>query len=293
MGPGRFARESAWGWRPSPQPWSASRPKPPRGGRGGVWVVLVGLLTGCAGPGGVASRAADPALAVARAALAAGNPGIAAHAAQDALARAPGDPAALTIAGEALGALGHPAQAAARLRQAVARDPKGRDPKGRYPGALGARMALGRLELHAEPEAAAAQFRAVLAADPANADAANDLGISRDLRGRHRAAQAAYRVALAARPELRAAQVNLALSLALSGEGARAVALLRPLAGPEAMPRVRQDLAAATAMAGHPGAAAALLADAMPPDQARDAAAAYAALGDAPGARAVSRPPGG
>jgi len=278
MGRWRFRRGSAWGWPPSPQP------SPPQGGRGGVAVVLVGLLAGCAGPGGVTSRAADPALAVARAALAAGNPGIAAHAAQDALSRAPGDPAALTIAGEALAALGHPAQAAAWLRQAVARDPKGR-----YPGALGARMALGRLELHAEPAAAAAQFRAVLAADPANADAANDLGISRDLRGRHRAAQAAYRVALAARPELRAAQVNLALSLALSGEGARAVALLRPLAGPSATPRVRQDLAAATAMAGHPGAAAALLAAAMPPDQARDAAAAYAALG----ARAVSRPPGG
>ena len=292
MGPGRFARGSARGWLASAQPWSASRPRPHQGGRGGVAtsvaggvaVLVAGLLAGCAGPGDVASRAVDPALAVARAALAAGNPGIAAHAAQDALVRAPGDPAALTIAGEALVALGHPAQAAARLRQAIARDPEGRDRR-----ALDARMALGRLELHAEPQAAAAQFRAVLAADPRDADAANDLGISRDLRGKHRAAQAAYRVALAARPELRAAQVNLALSLALSGEGARAVALLRPLAGPEATPRVRQDLAAATAMAGHPGAAAALLADALPPDQARDAAAAYAALG----APAPARPPGG
>ncbi|MDE2007272.1 MAG: hypothetical protein KGI51_11940, partial [Rhodospirillales bacterium] len=141
---------------------------------------------------------------------------------------------------------------------------------------------LGRLLLHPHPGAAAAQFRAVLAADPRNADAANDLGIARDLRGRHRAAQAAYRMALAARPDLRAAQANLALSLALSGHGKQAVAMLRPLAGPAAAPRLRQDLAAATAMAGDPGTAETILAGMLPPDEARTAASAYAALAAPP-----------
>ena len=48
--------------------------------------------------------------------------------------------------------------------------------------------------------------------------ALNDLGIARDLQGRHTDAQTAYRSALGVDPDMRAAQVNLALSLAMSGQ---------------------------------------------------------------------------
>ena len=48
--------------------------------------------------------------------------------------------------------------------------------------------------------------------------ALNDLGIARDLQGRHTDAQMAYRQALGISPEMSAAQVNLALSLAMGGQ---------------------------------------------------------------------------
>lgn len=233
-------------------------------------LLLAGLLGGCA----TAPRSAanDLGLVVARAALAGGTPAIALRASAAVLARHPADPAALTMRGEALAALGQPARAAARFREAVTSDPS----------ALPARMGLGRVLLHTDPQDAAAQFRAVLAARPQDSAALNDLGIARDLRGRHVAAQAAYRAALAAKPDLRAAQVNLALSLALSGHATEGVRMLRPLATTGAAPRVRQDLAAATAMAGHRAAATAMLATEIPADQAAAAVRAYAALAAAP-----------
>ena len=244
-----------------------------------VPLLLVPLLGGCAAPR--RSTAEDPGLAVARAALAGGTPAIALHASAQALAADPADPVALTLQGEALAALGRPARAAARFRAALAH----------RPGLRAARMGLGRVLLHTDPAGAAAQFRAVLAAQPGNALALNDLGIARDLRGRHAAAQAAYRAALAARPDQRAAQVNLALSLALSGRAAEGVRMLRPLAGTGAAPRLRQDLAAATAMAGHPEAATAMLAAEMPPAQAAAAVRAYAALAGPPPAAPVPAGP--
>jgi Flp pilus assembly protein TadD len=241
-------------------------------------LLLADLLGGCAA--GAPSAAKDPGLAVARAALAGGNPAVALRASGAALLRHPNDPAALIVQGEALAALGHPSRAAARFRAALTRDPAAR----------AARMGLGRVLLHSDPQDAAAQFRAMLAARPADAAALNDLGVTRDLRGRHVAAQAAYRAALAAKPDLRAAQVNLALSLALSGHAAQGVRMLRPLATTAAPPRVRQDLAAATAMAGHPAAARAMLAAEMPQAQAAAAVRAYTAL--AAPAPAAARPDG-
>ncbi|MBW4092055.1 MAG: tetratricopeptide repeat protein [Proteobacteria bacterium] len=229
-------------------------------------LLLVFVVGGCAVTPRSASR--DPDVAVARAALAAGDAAGALHASAQALAVHPGDPAALTVQGEALAALGQRDRAEASFRQALTADP----------AALPARIGLGRVLLRTDPKSAAAQFRAVLAVQPVDAAALNDLGIARDLRGQHLAAQNAYRAALAATPDLRAAQVNLGLSLALSGHAAEGVRMLRPLATTGAAPRVRQDLAAATAMAGHPAAAAALLAAEMPADQAAAAVRGYAAL---------------
>ena len=241
-------------------------------------LLLLALLGGCAtAPGGADRAANDPALAVARAALAGGTPALALRDSGAVLLRHPNDAAAMTLQAEALVALGQPAAAEARFRAALTHAPASRN----------AHLGLGRVLLRRDPQGAAAEFRAVLAAAPADPIALNDLGIARDLRGRHLAAQSAYRAALAARPDLRAAEVNLALSLALSGHAREGVRMLRPLATAGAAPRVRQDLAAATAMAGDPAAAQAMLAEQMPPAQAAVAARAYAALATAP----VAPPP--
>ena len=57
-----------------------------------------------------------------------------------------------------------------------------------------------------------------LAQNPREAAVLNNLGIARDLQGRHAEAQKSYGEAIAANPSMRAAQVNLALSMALSGQ---------------------------------------------------------------------------
>ena len=226
--------------------------------------ILAVVLGGCA----VGRVAGAPGVEVARAALAGGNPVLALQAGQRVLARDPSDGAALVVTGEALAALGQVGHAVDRLRAGVAR----------VPSDWGARVVLGRLLARISPGVAAVQFRAVVAARPGDWVAWNDLGVVRDLRGRHRAARVAYRTALAARPGFRAAQVNLALSLAMSGRAAEAAEMMRTL-GPGSSGRVRADWAAVTAMAGHPRAAAGMLGAAMPADQVAAAIQAYTALG--------------
>lgn len=220
------------------------------------------VLAGCAG------RPAGSGLDVARAALAGGDPGVALRVGGEVLARHPRDGAALVVTGEALAALGRVGPAVARLREAVVVRPRD----------WGARMELGRLLARRDPGAAAAQFRAVVAARAGDWVAWNDLGVVRDLQGRHRAARVAYRAALAARPGFRAARVNLAVSLALDGRAAEAARIMQ-LVGPGASGRVRADWAAVMAMAGHPGAARRMLTGAMPPEEVAAAVRAYAALG--------------
>ncbi|MGH7155695.1 MAG: hypothetical protein ACREF3_17350, partial [Acetobacteraceae bacterium] len=111
-------------------------------------------------------------------------------------------------------------------------------------------MALGRRLLHSDPAQAERIFLKVLTRSPRNAQALNDLGIARDVLGRHREAQAAYRAALTVSPELRAASINLALSLALDGDAAGAERAAGRLSGsPPANPAERADLAAVAALA--------------------------------------------
>ena len=118
---------------------------------------------------------------------------------------------------------------------------------GDYDPALG--MALGRRLLRSDPTQAEQIFLKVVAHSPRNAAALNDLGIARDVLGRHREAQAAYRAALAVSPELRAASVNLALSLALDGDAAGAARAAGSLSGsPAASPAEQADLAAVAAL---------------------------------------------
>jgi Flp pilus assembly protein TadD len=110
--------------------------------------------------------------------------------------------------------------------------------------------------------------------------ALNDLGIAYDLQSDHSSAQNAYRKALGADPTMRAAEVNLALSMALSGQAAEAVRRLKPLAsGPGTSSRLRQDLAAALAIAGDKPEAARILSQDMTPEQTRRALLAYGEFG--------------
>jgi len=107
--------------------------------------------------------------------------------------------------------------------------------------------------------------------------ALNNLGIARDLQGRHADAQTAYRSALAANPDMTAAQVNLALSLAMGGRSGEAVQLLRPLASdPGASRQVRHDMAAVLTMGGNRAEAETILSKDLAPQEVREALDGYA-----------------
>lgn len=180
-------------------------------------------------------------LRVADAALAGGAPRMALDVARHMLAKSPKDAPALVREGDAFFAMGRLPEAAAAYKRALQLDPTN----------IQAKLGLGRTRVRVDPREAEALFLQILAVDPANAAALNDLGIARDLQGRHRAAQEAYTKAAGLDPEMTAAQVNLGLSLALSGDGSHALEILRPLgASPIATARVREDLAVALVAAG-------------------------------------------
>jgi Flp pilus assembly protein TadD len=174
-------------------------------------------------------------------ALSAGNPEVALRLTEDTLAKHPNDVDALTRRGQALTDLGRLGDAREALRKAVTIEPHN-------PRSL---IALGRVQLPIDPAEAANDFDLALQQDGRNAIALNDLGIARDLLGRHVEAEAAYRSALSAQPEMMAAQVNLALCLAIRGQASEAINMLRPLAdAPNATRKIKEDFAAVLAMGG-------------------------------------------
>jgi Flp pilus assembly protein TadD len=205
---------------------------------------LVLALMGCTNPMQTSSGAPPPGrltLRVADAALAAGEPDMALRVAELILRDQPRNVPALLAKGDALYAMGHPDQARGVYRAAVAIDPS----------SVGAQIGLGRTLVRVDPKAAEAAFLEAATRAPDNVIALSNLGLARDLQGRHDAAQAAYRQALAVAPDTADVKLNLGLSLALSGKSAEAVAQLRPLAGdpgPTDVPR--KDLAAALTLAG-------------------------------------------
>ena len=227
---------------------------------------LLVLLAACArGANGVGSG--PPGIDVADAALKGGSPEIAVQIASNVLATHPGNEDALLTKGEALTQLGRTEEAAAAFSAALAVDPN----------SVGANIGLGRLRLGTDPASAERLFLQALNREPRNDVALNDLGIARDLQGRHADAQTAYRQALGISPEMSAAQVNLALSLAMSGQSHDAVQLLRPLADrPDASQQTRHDLAAVLTMNGDRTAAAQILSKDLPPAQVQEALNAFA-----------------
>ena len=235
--------------------------------RGWGAAVLAALVSGCAG--GPAPLGGQPSFATAQAALASGAPDLALRICRGLLGGLPRNADLLNCQGNALTGLGQNAEAAESFRHALQVEPK----------SVEAMTGLGRLSLAEQPAAAEAWFLQVLDRQPRSAVALNDLGIARDLQGRHAAAQAAYGEAIAAAPAMRAPQVNLALSLALSGRAAEAGRLARPVAGAaDATVQERHVLAAVLGMAGQPAEAARLLEPELPAQQVEQALEGYKAL---------------
>jgi len=216
---------------------------------------------------------------VAEAALRGGSPQIALQVAGGILAKSPDNTQALVVQGEALTELGRLPEAEASFNAALA-------PNRRSIRAL---VGLGRVKLASDPQAAEALFLEALQREPRNAVALNDLGIARDLQGRHADAQQAYEQALGVDSAMTGAQVNLALSMAMSGKSGDAIRLLRPMASePGASPQVRHDLAAVLAMSGDRAGAEQILSKDLSPAEVKQALAAYTAARQGNGATLLS-----
>jgi Flp pilus assembly protein TadD len=142
-----------------------------------------------------------------------------------------------------------------------------------------ARIGLAKLLLDRNAAEAEPLFAAAAAAEPGNASAFNNLGIARDIQGKHATAQEAYRQALALNPDLHSAQQNLGLSLAFSGRTAEGVAILTQItnAGLGGR-RARDNLAVALVLAGDTAEAGRLLREELSPADAQKAIEGYRAL---------------
>jgi Flp pilus assembly protein TadD len=229
--------------------------------------LLVLLLAACTNNETLSLRSGMPGIEVAQAALRGGSPQIALQIAGNILASQPYNNAALVVQGEALTALGRLDEAAASFESVLQRDPS----------SIAAHIGLGRVRLGSDPAGAEVLFLEALKREPRNAVALNNLGIARDLQGRHADAQTAYRHAMAANSNMSAARVNLALSLAMDGQARDAVQLLRPLASdPGASRQVRHDLAAVLTMGGDKAEAERILSKDLPANEVQQALQAYA-----------------
>ncbi len=191
-----------------------------------------------------------PSLATARVALSSGSGELAYNICESLLAERQTDSRLLVCRGDALAAMGRNAEAISSYEAALASDSK----------SAAAKVGLGRVSLVIDPVRAEAMFLDALTSDPRNAIALNNLGIARDLQGRHAEAQTAYAEAIASAPDMRAPQVNLALSYAMTGRAGEALRIMRPIGTrADATQKERHDLAAILAMNGKSDEASRLL----------------------------------
>ncbi len=231
-------------------------------------IVLLAGMSGCGTPaqqtvsGGASMRIAD-------AALASGSPTVALQVLEATLKTEPNNAEALLRQGKAQLMLGNTAAAEASFRKAVAAN-----------GTLvEAQVSLGKLLLDRNPADAEPIFAAVVAKDPANFAAANNLGVSRDLQGKHSQAQLAYRQALTTSPDLTSARQNLALSLAVSGRASEGVTILSEIASTGVGGRkARDNLAVALVLAGETAQANQVLREELSASDAEKAIDGYRAL---------------
>ena len=230
-------------------------------------VLCAAVLAACSG--NTPSLDGQPSLATARVALSGGSPELALSICTNLQARDRKDTALMVCRGDALVAMGRSAEAVDSYQSALAIEPASPE----------AKLGLGRLRLATDPAAAEAYFLQVVGAQPRNAAALNNLGIARDLQGRHADAQLAYGEAIAAAPDSRAPQVNLALSLAMTGRSREAMRILRPIAErQDATPRERHDLAAVLAIEGKPDEAGRMLRPELDGAQSDEAVTGFRAL---------------
>jgi Flp pilus assembly protein TadD len=180
-------------------------------------LLLLVLVAACAN-NGPASLQPGPGIDVAKSALRGGSPQIALHIADGILASNPTSKEALLVQGDALTGLGRLDEATNSFEEVLAQDR----------GSVTALIGLGRVRLVTDPAGAETLFLEALQYRARNPVALNDLGIARDLQGRHADAQAAYREALGSDPEMSAARVNLALSLEAERQSTATVQPLRP-----------------------------------------------------------------
>ncbi len=230
-------------------------------------LLAAALLSGCAGIDATLNGA--PSLETARVALASGSSDLALNICNSLLTRLGQEAPLLVCRGDALTSMGRTSEATSAYQEALTVDAN----------SAPAKLGLGRLYLGSDPARSEALFLDALNNDPRNAQVLNNLGIARDLQGKHADAQVAYGEAIAASPDLRAPQVNLALSLAMSGKAAEAVRIMRPIGErQDATPRERHDLAAVLAMDGRRDEAARLLRADLEGQQADDAISGFQSL---------------
>ena len=183
-------------------------------------------LAGCGLTPPPRAEEARGALRVADVAMAFGAPDLALRLANLDLEQHPGSVAAIRVRASALYALNAPAEAETAYRQLLLLDPAD----------TAARLGLGRTLLRSDPVGAEAAFLAVLDREPANGPALNDLGIARDLQGRHQDAQQAYRQAMELEPNNTNIRTNMDMSLGLSRLGMDAVPLRQAIVPPPEVP---------------------------------------------------------
>jgi len=230
-------------------------------------LLLTASLVACAASDATLTGA--PSLETARVALASGSADLALNICTSLLAKRPKDGALMVCRGDALTSMGRNAEAIGLYEAALGLDGK----------LAAAKLGLGRIYLGSDPARAEALFLDALTSEPRNAQVLNNLGIARDLQGRHAEAQTAYGEAIGAAPDLRAPQVNLALSMAMSGRAGDAVRIMRPIGERvDATPRERHDLAAVLAMDGKSDEAAQLLRKDLDGVQADEAVAGFRSL---------------
>lgn len=226
------------------------------------------LLGACASHAQVGLHDGQPGVDVAEAALRGGAPQVALQIDDAILAKDPRNVPALLNRGDVQTAQQQYDAAAESYAAALRYDS----------GSVPARIGLGRIRLTNDPAAAEHLFMEVVQREPHNAIALNDLGIARDLQGRHQDAQQAYRDAMASDPAMVGARVNLALSLAMTGRADDAAPMLRPVAEAPAAPRkYRHDMAAVLAMGGDRAGAERILSKDMSVEQAKQAVAIFTA----------------
>ena len=231
-------------------------------------VALAALLavSGCNSLSSQAQSETDPSVKLAAIFLNVGAPDAALRAANDALTRQPRNAVALKARADALAQTGQVEEAQLAYGALIAATPSDIAP----------RIALGRMLVQSNPAAAEQVFAEVLIRQPGNAIAMNNMGIARDLQGRHGEAQAAYRAARAVDPKMTGASVNLGLSQVLAGDMHEAVRTLTPLAAlADAPATVHENLGIALAALGDTAEAKRVLGRVMSPAEVAEVLAQY------------------